>query len=244
MEENDTYVKNDKFALGLVNGIIGYDIVWAYLSALLLQIVLQEKYFELVETKLYTVSLILMILTSLITLVVAILIASPKSLLKVLKIPKKEEIKIIFTSLGMMFLLSFMYNLVLLVIGIDISGGNANQSNVLTFINESPLLSVISMIILAPVLEEITYRYFLYGGIAKYNRKWAVIISGFVFMCVHAVASFTQEDLNMVRELLLLPPYLFSGIILAYSYDKTNNLAVSISIHTLNNLISFILSVL
>jgi membrane protease YdiL (CAAX protease family) len=100
------------------------------------------------------------------------------------------------------------------------------------------------MVIMAPILEEITYRYFLFGGIAKYNRKWAIVISGFIFMAVHAVASFTQDVDNIFREIILLPPYMFSGMALAYAYDKSENLATSTIIHSLNNLISFILCLL
>ena len=97
---------------------------------------------------------------------------------------------------------------------------------------------------MAPILEEVTYRYFLFGGMAKYDRKWAIIVSGFIFMSVHAVASFVNDVDNIVRELLLLPPYMFSGMVLAYAYDKSENLATSSIIHSLNNLISFILCLL
>ena len=51
-------------------------------------------------------------------------------------------------------------------------------------------------------------------------------------------ASFSSDNVDIVRELLLLPPYMFSGIILAYAYDKTDNLSTSTAIHALNNLIS------
>ena len=125
--------------------------------------------------------------------------------------------------------------------GVDASGGNANQSNVLELVYSTPILSFFSMIIVAPMLEELTYRYFIYGGIAKHSRKWAIILSGFIFMCVHATASFTQDVNSIFRELLLLPPYMFSGMALAYSYDKSSNIVIPITIHALNNLISFIL---
>jgi hypothetical protein len=143
-----------------------------------------------------------------------------------------------------MLAFSYFYNLVLYILGVDITGGNANQSEVLNLIKENAPLAFISMVILAPISEEVTYRYFLFGGLRKINKKWAIVISGFVFMCVHAVASFTQGTDDIVRELLLLPPYMFSGMVLAYSYDKTSNLAVSTSTHALNNLISFIISLI
>ena len=97
---------------------------------------------------------------------------------------------------------------------------------------------------LGPVLEEVTYRYFLFGALRKINPKTAIIISGLVFMIVHGVSGFIQPNANILREILLLPPYMFSGCMLAYAYNKSENLAVSTGAHMLNNLISFILSVL
>ena len=126
---------------------------------------------------------------------------------------------------------------------VDVFGGNANQMEITERIFSSPVLAFFVMVLVAPVLEEITYRYFLYGGIAKYNRKVGIVLSGFIFMCVHATASF-QTDTNILRELLLLPPYMFSGMVLAYAYDKKENLLISTLIHVLNNLISFILCII
>ena len=241
MEENSAFIKDDKRALiGAANGIILYDLFWPYVVLIIIQLVLGNNYLSLVDSHYHTISLILMIITSLLTLTAAVFIAKPKNMLNCIKKIEKGNIKTIFSILGIMILFTFFYNLLITVLGVSAAGGNANQVNVVELIMGSPVLAFISMIILAPILEEVTYRYFVYGGIAKYNRKWAIILSGFIFMCVHATASFAQQTDNLFRELILLPPYMFSGMALAYAYDKTSNLAVSISIHALNNLISFI----
>ena len=230
---------------GCINGIFLYDLIWPYLVIIAMQIVLGNSYSTYVENNYYTMSIILMIFTSIVTLAISLLIASPKLLISEYKMFKDaKDIKFILKCLGVMILANFVYNLLILALGVNPSGGNANQNIVLEMIDNAPVLSFISMVIFAPILEEITYRYFLYGGIAKYNRKWAIILSGFVFMCVHATASFSKENVDIVRELILLPPYMFSGVVLAYAYDKTDNLATSTCIHSLNNLISFILSVI
>ena len=244
MEKNEVALNDTKTAvLGSVNGILFYDIIWPYCAIILMQLIFLNNYKSLVETKYYFMSLILMIITSIITLVSATIIAKPKNLKKAYK---KDFLpwKLIIGSLGLMMLFSISYNCLLLIMGVNSNGGNANQSNVVLLIKENAFLAFISMVVIAPVLEEITYRYFLFGGIAKFNRKWAIVISGFIFMCVHGVASFTQEVDNILIELLLLPPYMFSGMVLAYAYDKSENLAVSTSIHVLNNLISFVLCLL
>ena len=40
-----------------------------------------------------------------------------------------------------------------MILGVDVSGGNANQNNVLEHITNVPILAAISMVILAPILE-------------------------------------------------------------------------------------------
>lgn len=244
-ENKESFIQDDKRAIyGSINGIFLYDFLWPYLCIFILQIILQDSYAYLVDTKYYTMSLILSIMTGIFTLLAGMFIAKPKLLIKAYNKISKSDVKIIFSCLGVMMAATFSYNLFLLMCGVDINGGNANQSAVLDLIKQNAFLSFISMVILAPILEEITYRYFLFGGIRKYNRKWAIVISGFIFMVAHSIASFTGEVDNIFREIILLPPYMFSGMVLAYAYDKTSNLAIPTSIHILNNLISFILSII
>lgn len=247
MEENKVtpFIQEDKKAIsGCVNGIFLYDFLWPFLGVFVLQLIFQDSYQYMVDTHYDTMRLLLMLISGTFTLFAAFLIAKPMNLLYSYKAVKPSNIGFILKCLGSMILFSYVYNLILFMFNVDIAGGNANQENVITLIKANPYLSFASMIIMAPILEEVTYRYFLFGGIAKYNRKWAVVISGFIFMAVHAVASFSDDVDNIVRELLLLPPYMFSGMVLAYAYDKTENLATSTIIHALNNLISFILCML
>ncbi len=243
--QNNAFINDDKKAVyGCVNGILMYDLIWPWFGVLILKLFLQSNYANMVDNHYYTMNTNLMIITSLITIAAAIFIAKPKCLLNAYKKIDSSNVKFIFKCFLLMFVANYIYNLILLLSGVPIGGGNANQNTAVEMMNNSRFLSFIAMVIIAPVLEEITYRYFLFGGIAKYNRKWAIVISGFVFMCVHAVASFSQPVDSIFREILLLPPYMFSGMVLAYSYDKTENLAIPTSIHTLNNLISFIISTL
>jgi len=251
MDVDTPFIKDSKKALiGAINGVVLYDffwsilvykIIWPLVILTLMQLIIGTNYVDVVNEHYYTIYLILSLFTSLLTLIISIFIAGPKELLTAYRRPEKKSVKLIFATLGIMLLATFVYNLFLMMCGIDIAGGNANQTNVVELIMKSPILAFIAMIIMAPILEEVTYRYFIYGGIAKFNRRWAIVISGFIFMCVHATASFTSQSDNLFRELILLPPYMFSGMALAYAYDKSENLLIPTSIHALNNLISFIL---
>ena len=241
-EKKNPFIKDSTMGiLGCVNGILLYDLLWPYITIFLFQLILFNKYATIYDNHYYTLSLALMIVSSLFTLVAGILLAKPKNLLSAYKKPKSGDTSFILKSLGVMFLFSYVYNFILLIAGVDIAGGNANQNNVIELIQNNKLLSFFSMVIMAPILEEITYRYFLFGTIANYNRKWAIVISGFIFMCVHGIASFTQDVDSIFRELLLLPPYMFSGMVLANAYNEKENLLVPTLIHSLNNLISFMI---
>lgn len=241
-EEKKSFLENQpRGILGCINGIFLYELLWPFVTVFILQIVLMNKYSDLVTNHQYMMTLVIMIVTSVFTLVSSLFIAKPSKLLSAYSKPIGKDVKFILKALGAMFLFSYMHNFILLIFGVDVVGGNANQGAVLELIQSNKFLAFIAMVILAPILEEITYRYFLYGTVAKYNRKWAIVVSGLVFMSVHAIASFTQNVDDIVRELLLLPPYMFSGMVLAYAYDKKENLVIPTAIHALNNLISFML---
>ena len=244
MEEKSdfSFVKNKEIAIcGSINGILLDSLIWPYIALFVMQLILYNWYDGLVENYYFAMQLILRIITMIFTLAAGIFIAQPKILIKAYKKFDVSNVKTIFATLGAMIAFSFGYNLFLMIIGVDTTNGNANQNAIIDMIKSAPTLAFISTVILAPIVEEITYRYFLYGGIALFNKKWAIIISGFIFMSLHAVSSFTSGVDNILREILLLPPYMFSGMALAYAYQKSENLAVSTTTHSLNNLISFIL---
>ena len=247
MENRDekAFVKNDKIALlGCVNGILLYTLVWASLVKLVMMLILGDYYKTFVTEQKSLALLICMCFAIILTTITSVIIAKPESIHNSLKKIKKADIKFMFTSLGAMFAFNLVYNLILITLKVDITGGNTNQMEILDRMTANVPLAFFTMVLLAPGCEEITYRYFLYGGISKYNRKLAIIISGFVFMLVHATFDFQAGVNQVLRELILLPPYMFSGMVLAYAYDKKESLLIPIAIHALNNGFSFILSLI
>jgi len=120
--------------------------------------------------------------------------------------------------------------------------GNANQEGVVELIKSNAFLGFLSVVILAPIVEELTYRYCIFGATCK-KKKWiGYLISSIVFMAMHSLSSFLSYGFSkqLLTEMLYLPPYLFSGLALCYLYDKTDNLGSSFIAHLLNNLISFL----
>lgn len=87
-----------------------------------------------------------------------------------------------------------------------------------------PAALFLAAVILAPLLEELFFRGFLYGGLRRWmSAPAAMVISGAVFAGMHPM----QNHL----------PIFVLGMFLAYIYEKTGNLGASMAVHFTHNLI-------
>jgi len=91
------------------------------------------------------------------------------------------------------------------------------------------LLAIAVVAILAPVIEELFFRGFIYP---VFRQHWgvpvAIIANGLLFALFHF-------------SLLLFVPFAVIGFILAYLFERTNSLGPPIILHALNNFLSVIL---
>ena len=92
-------------------------------------------------------------------------------------------------------------------------------------------------VIWAPVVEESIFR----GGIKKIikNKFLFIILSGATFGFLHAI-----EEATLGIAIATSLPYAAIGMVLAYSYAKTNNLAVNMLFHLLYNALAVFASCL
>ncbi|MBR6831268.1 MAG: CPBP family intramembrane metalloprotease [Tidjanibacter sp.] len=89
--------------------------------------------------------------------------------------------------------------------------------------------SVLSAVVIAPVLEEYLFRgLFIDSARRRMNALWAVLISSALFGLAHGIP---QQAFNAFVV----------GLILGYVYVRTNSLAAVITIHAINNGISYVL---
>ena len=252
MRNSENGLKNDgvfvdsieRSIMGITSGILFYNYIYPFVFLILFQLILGAAFNQYVADNYYFIQMLLNLLTSLLTLVIGILIASPKKFLKAVKIPHLDDVKLMFSTLIIMMVATIGYNFIITLLGVDVGAGNTNQESIVDYIKNAPILSFATFVLIGPLLEEVTYRYFLFGSLRKIHPTLAIVFSGFIFMTVHGIAGFMKEDVNIIKELILLPPYMFSGCMLAYAYNKSGNLATSTGTHVLNNLISFILSAL
>ncbi|GGA72709.1 CPBP family intramembrane glutamic endopeptidase [Ornithinibacillus halotolerans] len=131
---------------------------------------------------------------------------------------------LIIISIMLSYILEFLFN-----IGTDNNKTESVQSRLSTI---NILIAFVSAAIISPIYEEIFYRGFLYRWLrTKYGVLNGILVSSFIFMLVHIP---TYNSL----------PYTFvSGVVFAWTYEKTKSVYPAMIIHGLFNGVSVVLMV-
>lgn len=142
-----------------------------------------------------------------------------------------------------------IYGLITTAIFGDISS-NANQVSLTVLFKHNPVAIFLVAVFLAPICEEFTYRYALFGGIRslgannKYNKLFTIlafVLTALIFGLIHFdFDAFTTGGDALKIELINLPNYIGAGLILCYAYYHSESLITSILVHFINNLYSII----
>lgn len=122
-------------------------------------------------------------------------------------------------------------------IGIMTSAEAVNEETVQELIHSSKYLSIITIGVMAPIIEELTFRK-AFRDIFK-NDLIFILTSGLVFGALHVVLSF-----NSLWDLLYIIPYSSLGIAFAATYSKTKNIYTTIFMHVFHNTVLTIFSIL
>jgi len=112
---------------------------------------------------------------------------------------------------------------------------NPQGCNISQGFGQDAYLGVIAIVLIAPVVEEITFRGFIMGGLrSRVGVGWAVVISSLIFALAHT--------LSVGGSILLLGPSLFvAGLALALVYQWTRSLYPGMVLHASFNLVAVIL---
>jgi membrane protease YdiL (CAAX protease family) len=137
----------------------------------------------------------------------------------------------------MVYAALFIASLILQIIGI--SDPSANENAIAGMFSTDPLsisLLFLLLCVFTPIAEELVFRKVIYGFL---DRKWgvvpAVMLSGAVFGLMHVIA---------YGDFIQSIPYIFMGSVFGYVYHwSAKNIYVTIGVHFINNLISFLLYV-
>lgn len=112
-----------------------------------------------------------------------------------------------------------------------------NEEGVQQLIHTSSILAIISFGILAPVIEELTFRK-AFRDVFK-NDLAFILLSGLTFGALHVVLSY-----NSFWDFLYIIPYSSLGIAFAKAYQETNNIFSSIIMHMIHNTVLTLISIM
>ena len=149
----------------------------------------------------------------------------PLSELGSLEIQSKPLFLSIFLLAAFLLLEEFYFY----VLGIEMP-----ESFIEFMLAEPILLGFISVVVVAPLIEEFLFRGFLYSQLRRsFLRDWgAVAVSSLVWTAIHF-----QYEVGILFFLFLF------GLFLGYFRIKYNSLLIPVALHALNNLIAFILTI-
>lgn len=127
-------------------------------------------------------------------------------------------------------LAAFLYAEIILyvLIGGLLNAEGALQQQGAMVTGGNPLLSILNLIVLAPIAEEIICRGAVYGGLRhKLGVVPSVILGGIVFGVIH---------LDGWISLVMM----FMGMVMCVVYEKTGSLIYPIILHMINNVVSMV----
>ena len=143
----------------------------------------------------------------------------------------KEIISLVATQLLLSLGLSNLSTGIIAIIDKDKVLNMINDTSMLPTNNVELILCFISIVILAPVLEEITFRKVLF---IRLSRKLGFVISAVISSLIFGIG---HNSLGILGAIAF-------GIGCCILYRKYNNIAASITVHMVNNLIAGIIVII
>ena len=174
------------------------------------------------------VSVILSIIIEILTLAVILLLFNKR--IKENYIDLKKNHKKYFSKYFKIYLigLAIMYISNAILIFVFNGGLAGNEESIRSILLVHPIYVYISAVLIAPSVEELVFR----GAIKNIipNNILYIVFSGLIFGGMHLVGNVTS-----IIDLLYIIPYSSLGIAFAYIYSKTDNIFVTMLIHTMHN---------
>ena len=146
------------------------------------------------------------------------------------KIPLSElgsleiQTKPLFFSVFLLAAFLLLEELYFYVLGIEM------PESFIEFMLAEPIFSFISVVLVAPIIEEFLFRGFLYSQLRRsFLKDWgAIIVSSLIWTAIHF-----QYEIGILFFLFLF------GLFLGYFRIKYNSLLIPVALHAINNLIAF-----
>jgi len=124
----------------------------------------------------------------------------------------------------------------LILIELGVTETSQNEMTIQGLFEANPFQLILLFLLLCvftPITEEIVFRKVLYNFVQpRTGHVIAILISGAVFGLMHVIA---------YKDFIQSIPYIFMGLIFGYIYYRSKkNIFVTMGVHFLNNLMSFV----
>lgn len=145
---------------------------------------------------------------------------------------KKQKIEQVFIAAGVVIVVSVACFIILDKLQVS----NPNEEGLSEWTESSAFLSLLTCVLLAPVTEELNYRFFWFRSFGKINRIFAHIATAILFGAIHVTVPFLMT--GDWKVLLNLIPYAVMGLGMSITYEKNHSLIYSFMLHALINLLA------
>lgn len=146
-----------------------------------------------------------------------------------LPVPLSVLVKTVLKAYAGYFAFMLGISLVLTILGLQFPGFESQESYLPVFGNDlfGILIAFFVVVLIAPVIEEILFRGFIYRIFVKsFPKGFGNLLSALLFALVHV-------------QFQTFVPLFVLGLILNYCYQKTGSIWTSIAFHSMNNLLAF-----
>lgn len=110
---------------------------------------------------------------------------------------------------------------------------NLNDVTISAQVNDAPRSTFLIVVFLAPFVEEVLFRGYVFGNIREKSRWAAYLVSCLLFAFLH-VWQFAVVNHSLTYFLLMIQ-YLVPGLVLAWCYERSGTLWASILVHAFVN---------
>ncbi|MFC5592118.1 CPBP family intramembrane glutamic endopeptidase [Sporosarcina soli] len=216
-------MKNWKMYIYLLLTYIAMQVGSVYLAELLIGYMKSKPGLQELQATYHGFAWSLFIVNTIAAIIFLVLIARNKKFMQVFK-GKKASIGSIFLWGIIGFFLAMGGQMLAASIEsmFGVTPGSDNTALLTDIAKTSPIV-IISMVLFAPLLEELVFRRVIFGGIYMKTNFWiATLVSAVVFAAVH----------NELEHLLI---YTMPALVFAYLYYRTKSILTPMIAHGLMN---------
>lgn len=106
----------------------------------------------------------------------------------------------------------------------------SNQMFIESLATKDFLVIMIILTIMAPFVEEIIFRYIIQKTLKRFRSMCSILISSVLFSLMHYQGG----------DIIPIINYFISGLCLATIYDRSENIAITYTVHRINNFVNLL----